>query len=346
MAPEQIRNSAEVDHRADIYSLGVVFYQMLTGELPSGKIEPPSRKVQIDVRLDEIVLRALEREPGRRYQHARDVKTQVETIATSAKSISSATPNIQITTKKSTLLSILAAGAVCILLVAAFFVFRGGKSGPPQIVSITPANGAANVDPDSTVEIRVVFDRPMTDRSWSMTGGGPHFPEGAGPAHYDAKRTTWIAPVKLKPGWQYEFGLNSSNHRNFKSAKEVSLEPVEVTFQTSGQATEPVDLPPKVVSITPANGATDVDPNLAEIQVVFDKPMEDGSWSMCGGGPTFPPSNGKCHYDATHTTWIYPVTLQRGKTYQFGLNSPSHRNFRSAQGVSLEPMGVTFTTAR
>ncbi len=81
MAPEQIRNSAEVDHRADIYSLGVVFYQMLTGELPSSKIEPPSRKVVIDVRLDEVVLRALEKKPELRFQQANALKTQVETIA-------------------------------------------------------------------------------------------------------------------------------------------------------------------------------------------------------------------------------------------------------------------------
>ncbi|HTV63913.1 MAG TPA: protein kinase [Verrucomicrobiae bacterium] len=81
MAPEQIKNSAEVDHRADIYSLGVVFYQMLTGELPSGKIEPPSKKVQIDVRLDEVVLRTLEKKPELRYQQANELKTRVETIA-------------------------------------------------------------------------------------------------------------------------------------------------------------------------------------------------------------------------------------------------------------------------
>jgi tRNA A-37 threonylcarbamoyl transferase component Bud32 len=82
MAPEQIEHPQDVDHRADIYSLGVVFYQMLTGELPIGRFAAPSRKVRIDVRLDEVVLRALEKEPEHRYQHASDVKTQVETILT------------------------------------------------------------------------------------------------------------------------------------------------------------------------------------------------------------------------------------------------------------------------
>ncbi len=80
MAPEQIEHPLQVDHRADIYSLGVVFYQMLTGELPIGRFAPPSRKVQIDVRLDEVVLRALEKEPERRYQQASEIKTRMETI--------------------------------------------------------------------------------------------------------------------------------------------------------------------------------------------------------------------------------------------------------------------------
>ncbi len=80
MAPEQLAHPSEVDHRADIYSLGVVFYQMLTGELPVGPFDPPSRKVFIDVRLDEIVLRALEKEPARRYQQVSEIRTQVETI--------------------------------------------------------------------------------------------------------------------------------------------------------------------------------------------------------------------------------------------------------------------------
>src|SRR6266702_4760206 len=78
MAPEQIEKPTKVDHRADIYSLGVVFYEILTGELPIGRFAPPSQKGQVDVRLDEVVLRTLEKDPGRRYQHASDVKTEVE----------------------------------------------------------------------------------------------------------------------------------------------------------------------------------------------------------------------------------------------------------------------------
>ena len=80
MAPEQRTTPQEVDHRADIYSLGVVFYEMLTGELPLGRFAAPSAKAPVDGRLDDVIFRALEREPDRRYQRISAVKADVESI--------------------------------------------------------------------------------------------------------------------------------------------------------------------------------------------------------------------------------------------------------------------------
>jgi serine/threonine-protein kinase len=55
---------------------------MLTGELPIGRFAAPSEKVAIDVRLDDVVLRTLEKEPKRRYQRASHIKSDVQSIAT------------------------------------------------------------------------------------------------------------------------------------------------------------------------------------------------------------------------------------------------------------------------
>jgi tRNA A-37 threonylcarbamoyl transferase component Bud32 len=78
MAPEQFEKPATVDHRADIYSLGVVFYEMLTGELPIGRFAAPSSKTPVNSTVDDVVFRTLEKDRERRFQSAGEMKTQVE----------------------------------------------------------------------------------------------------------------------------------------------------------------------------------------------------------------------------------------------------------------------------
>ena len=76
MAPEQMRGM-NVDHRADIYSLGVMLYEMLCREVPKGVFQWPSERTGCDARLDAIVIKALQQAPDHRYQSTTEMKADV-----------------------------------------------------------------------------------------------------------------------------------------------------------------------------------------------------------------------------------------------------------------------------
>jgi serine/threonine protein kinase len=85
MAPEQRRDAKNVDGRADLFSLGVMLYEVLTGELPVGRFKLPSERVPgLDPRVDEVVAKLLENEPEARYATAHEVCAALEVLTGSS----------------------------------------------------------------------------------------------------------------------------------------------------------------------------------------------------------------------------------------------------------------------
>lgn len=81
VAPEQLEPGQLIDHRADIYSLGMMIYKLITRILPRGTFVEPSKLVpNLDPRLNELVIRCLQRNPANRYQHIGEVWNQVDLI--------------------------------------------------------------------------------------------------------------------------------------------------------------------------------------------------------------------------------------------------------------------------
>jgi serine/threonine protein kinase len=81
MAPESLKGVATVDHRADLYAVGVMLYQMLTGKIPRGRFELPSGVVKgVDRRFDAIVDKAMQTDRDRRYSTAMEMKAEVESV--------------------------------------------------------------------------------------------------------------------------------------------------------------------------------------------------------------------------------------------------------------------------
>ncbi|MDD5458979.1 MAG: DUF3108 domain-containing protein [Phycisphaerae bacterium] len=101
---------------------------------------------------------------------------------------------------------------------------------------------------------------------------------------------------------------------------------------------------PQIVSTNPTAFSNGVDPSLDKITVTFNTEMMDQSWSWTGGGDTYPQTTSRPYYDQTRTTCTLPVKLEAGKVYWVGINSPSHKNFKTPNRTPVRWYIILFAT--
>lgn len=212
----------------------------------------------------------------------------------------------------------------------------------PVLVKTTPVIGDGAVSPGLT-KLRVTFDQDMSG-GFSWTGGGDAFPEFDGAAKWIDKRTCERG-VKLEPGKFYRVGINAPSYRNFRSAQGVPVVPTVLWFVTAGEDGKPVSelQPPKVVALSPANGAVDVDVGTTALTVTFNRRMA-GGFSWTDPEKKAPEIPSKPAWGADAKTCTLPVKLESGREYVMSLNLGWYLNFRSEAGVPLVPVRYTFST--
>ncbi|MCU0781893.1 MAG: serine/threonine protein kinase, partial [Akkermansiaceae bacterium] len=126
-APEILLPGTTVDGRADLYAVGVMLYQMLTGQIPRGRFElPGSLMPQLGTRFDAILDRALQADPGKRYATAAELKRDLErAVPPDGCAAEPPSPAVSISRPRVWRAPVVVAGAA-ILLVAGGLMLKSG----------------------------------------------------------------------------------------------------------------------------------------------------------------------------------------------------------------------------
>lgn len=155
-APEQRRLSAEVDHRADVFSVGVTLYEMITGHFPVGVFEPPSKKAGSPPALDKIVTRALRENPADRYKNATEMR---QAVLRAADRMSQ--PIIQRTISKRPMISMMTT-----VIVTAALIYLFDEVNKQVLQKIPPARTVQPLQNFTVVPLNKTFSLLNTRMTW------------------------------------------------------------------------------------------------------------------------------------------------------------------------------------
>lgn len=224
------------------------------------------------------------------------------------------------------------------------FLAEDDGLGRPKVVAVYPPHGTVDVDWDVT--LRVAFDQPMDPDSLRL-----EFEKGGAvdcrQITYDADTYTFSLPVRLTRGERQRIRVNSRDsgdllmNYGFRSREGLGALPFRWSFQTRTTRSDPNVDKPKVLSITPPDGANV--PRMTTIRIVFDQPMQPDAYAL----KTVQEENGvgpvgimpRVKYIEESNTFEIPIGIDAnwdGEVELYG--------FVSAQGAAADPVRLRLAT--